>query len=216
MSSRTLTLFFLFSSGACLGGEVQELREPTSLRPAVDYELVHTAVPAATADGRVEVAEIFQYACYGCALFEPELERWSAARHEEARVVRIPAIWNELGELHARAFYTAEALGALDRMHAELFETIHVQKNRLETEGKLRDFFARFGIDEATFAATFRSVGVETKVRRARELVTRLYRIPETPAIVVDGQYLTRGGLAGSYERWFEVVDALVDARRPE
>src|SRR5690606_12077356 len=147
--------------------------------------------------------------------FEPQFERWAASGPKDVRVVRIPAVWNELGELHARAFYTAEALGVLDRMHAAFFETIHVQKNRLETEGKLRDFFGRFGIDEATFAATFRSVGVDTKVRRARELVATRYRIPETPAVVVDGKYLTRGGLAGSYERWFEVIDELVEARRP-
>lgn len=213
MSSRTLVLLLLSLSSAGFGAEPGE---PSRLRAGVDYELVHTARPAAAVDGRVEVAAIFQYGCFGCAEFEPHFERWAATQSGEAHVVRIPAVWNELGELHARAFYTAEALGALDRMHAAFFETIHVQKNRLETEAKLRDFFAAFGIDAATFAATFRSAGVDVEVSRARELVSTLYRVPETPAVVVDGRYLTRGGLAGSYERWFDVIEEIVDARRPD
>ncbi len=47
----------------------------------------------------------------------------------------------------------------------------------------------------------------------ARDLVTR-YRIPETPTLVVNGKYLTRGELAQSYETWFEIIDELSAVER--
>jgi hypothetical protein len=58
---------------------------------------------------------------------------------------------------------------------------------------------------------------VHTKVQRATELARR-YRIPETPSIVVNGKYLSLGGMAGSYETWFDVVGhlALTELRASE
>jgi hypothetical protein len=35
------------------------------------------------------------------------------------------------------------------------------------------------------------------------------YRVPSTPAIVVNGKYLTQGTQAGSYEAWFAIIDDL-------
>jgi thiol:disulfide interchange protein DsbA len=36
------------------------------------------------------------------------------------------------------------------------------------------------------------------------------YKVPGTPAIVIDGKYLTNGTMAGTYEMWFEIIDDLV------
>jgi protein dithiol oxidoreductase (disulfide-forming) len=178
------------------------------LRAGTDYELVRAAQPTGSPAGRIEVAEIFQYGCGGCAQFEPHLETWAGEKPEYVDLVRIPAVWNALGELHARAFYTAEALGILERIHAPFFRAVHVEGNRLENEAKLREFFSSFGVDVKAFDATFSSFAVHTKVLRAKELVTR-YGIGETPSIVVNGKYLTRGGLAHTYARWFEIVEGL-------
>jgi thiol:disulfide interchange protein DsbA len=206
MSSRIVPLLVALAAGPCFGQEA-------ALRAGVDYEPIRAPQQSSSPSGVVEVAEVFQYGCGGCALFEPYLESWTASKPEHIELVRIPAIWSSLGELHARAFYTAEALGILDEIHAPFFRALHVEGNRLDTHAKLREFFAAHGVDAKTFDARFDSFAVYTKVRRAKELVAR-YGIPETPSIVVNGKYLTRGGLAGSYERWLEIVEALAERER--
>jgi thiol:disulfide interchange protein DsbA len=203
MFSRIVPLLAVLAAAPCLG------QEP-ALREGVDYELIRAPQQARLPGGRVEVAEVFQYGCGGCARFEPYLESWAASKPEHVELVRIPAIWTSLGELHARAFYTAEALSALDDIHAPFFRAFHAEGNRLETQAALRELFAAHGVDAKAFDATFESFAVHAKVQRARELVAR-YGILETPSIVVNGKYLTRGGLAGSYERWLEIVEALTD-----
>jgi protein dithiol oxidoreductase (disulfide-forming) len=206
MLSRIVPLLAVLAAGPCYGQEL-------AVRAGVDYELLRAAQPTSASEGRVEVAEVFQYGCGGCAQFEPHLESWAATKPEHIELVRIPAVWNSLGELHARAFYTAEALGVLEKIHAPFFRAFHLEGNRLETETKVRALFAAHGVNTKTFDATFASFAVQAKLQRAKELVTR-YGIPETPAIIVDGKYLTHGGLAGTYERWFEIVEALAARER--
>lgn len=175
-----------------------------------DYRAIDPPQPTSTDDGRVEVTEIFQYSCPHCYSLEPMIEQWKAQKADYVNLVRLPASWNALSQLHARAYYTAEALGKLDEMHQAFFNEIHVQGNLLETEDALAAFFGRFGVDEETFRKTFNAFSTHTKVQRADDLVRR-YRVPATPNIVVEGKYLTDGTMAGSYERWFAIIDALAE-----
>lgn len=180
------------------------------LQAGRDYRLIDPAQPTSTEAGQVEVAEVFQYSCPGCFRAEPLLEQWKAQKADYVNLVRIPAPWNPVSELHARAYYTAEALGKLEEMHQAFFNEIHVERNMLETEDKLAQFFARYGVDEETFRKTLNSFSVHTKVQRANDLIGR-YRVLATPNIVVNGKYLTDGSMAGSYDRWFAIIDALAE-----
>lgn len=208
MSFRSFALCSVLLAGVCPADE-------PAFQAGTDYELVRAAQQTTSPAGRIEVAEIFQYGCGGCAQFEPHLAAWEARKPEYVDLIRIPAVWSSVGELHARAFYTAEALGVLDEIHQPFFRAFHVEGNRLETEAKLREFFVNHGVDAKTFDATFASFAVHAKVQRAKELVTR-YGIGETPTVIVAGKYLTRGGLARSYPRWFEIVDALAARERQQ
>jgi thiol:disulfide interchange protein DsbA len=127
--------------------------------------------------------------------------------------VRVPAVWNSVLQLHARAFYTAEALGKSDEMHAEFFREIHERGNALDSEAKLLAFFGRFGVDATAFQSAFDSFAVQAKLQRADEL-NRRYRIQSVPTIIVNGKYTTSGDGVGNYEEWLQVVDELVAAER--
>lgn len=180
------------------------------LRAGKDYRVIDPAQPTSTEAGKVEVAEVFQYSCPACFRAEPLLAQWKSQKADYVNFVRIPAPWNDLSALHARAYYTAEALGKLDEMHQAFFNEIHVERNLLETEDKLAQFFGRFGVDAETFRKTFGSFSVHTKVQRANDLIQR-YRVLATPNIVVEGKYVTDGSMAGSYDRWFAIIDALAE-----
>jgi thiol:disulfide interchange protein DsbA len=127
--------------------------------------------------------------------------------------VRIPAVWNPLLQLHARAFYTAEALGKGAEMHSDFFSEIHERGNMLDSEAKLQEFFGRFGVQAETFKSTFDSFVVQARLQRADEL-NRRYRIGSVPTIIVNGKYTTDGPQVGSYEELLELVDELVAAER--
>jgi thiol:disulfide interchange protein DsbA len=121
-------------------------------------------------------------------------------------------MFNPAARLHARAFYTAEALGMLDTMRAELYDEIHLRGNTLDSRALVAEFFGRFGVDQAAFDATFDSSDVEARLERAFAL-SREYGIQATPTIVVAGRYSTNPTRARS--RMLEVVDQLVgDERR--
>jgi len=181
----------------------------------VHYERLSPTQPTSSSPDKIEVAEVFWYGCPHCYAFEPYLERWSSQKPEDVSFVRVPALWNPLLLLHARAFYTASALGKLDEMHSAFFTEIHENGNPLDTREALAEFFARFGVDRAEFEQTFDSYDqVQTELQRADRL-NRSYGITGVPTIVVNGKYKTNATLAGSYEALIELIDELVASERP-
>jgi protein dithiol oxidoreductase (disulfide-forming) len=186
---------------------------PTSARfqLGTHYNRLSPTQPTSSSPDQVEVAEIFWYGCPHCFAFDPDVKQWVARKPEYVSFVRVPAVWNPLLRLHARAFYTAEALGKGEEMHDSFFREIHEKHNMLDTEDKLRDFFGTFRVDAAAFKSAFDSFAVHAKLQRADEL-NRRYRISSVPAVVVNGKYTTDGGMAGDYDALFALVDELVAA----
>lgn len=161
--------------------------------------------------GQVEVDEFFMYSCIHCFNLEPYVQAWLPNKPAYINFVRVPTTWNEMVELHAQAFYAAAALGKGEEMHQPFFETMHVDRNYLESQAAIRQFFARFGVSDADFNSVFESFSVRSQVNRAKELGSR-YGIESTPTIVVAGKYSTGVSEAGSYERLFELIEALAAA----
>lgn len=178
----------------------------------IEYKDVSPPVPTSTGD-KIEVVELFWYGCPHCYRIEPHVERWMKGKPADVEFVMIPAVLNPTWALHARAFYTAEVMGVLGKVHKPMFEAIHAQRLKLDSLDDIASFFAGQGVDEQEFRKQFRSFAVETKLRRARQL-TQQYGIDGVPAFVVGGKFRTDGGLAGTYENVLRVVDGLVAKER--
>ena len=179
----------------------------------VHYLRLSPTQPTSSNPDQVEVCEVFWYGCPHCNALDPLIEQWRQRKPEYVNFVRVPAVWNPTLQLHARAFYTAEALEKGDEMHAEFFREIHERGNGLDTEVKLQEFFGRFNVDAALFQQTFNSFAVNAKLQRADEL-NRRYRIGSVPTIVVNGKYTTDGPMVGSYDELLVLVDELAAAER--
>jgi thiol:disulfide interchange protein DsbA len=177
----------------------------------VHYMRLSPTQPTSSNADQVEVCEVFWYGCPHCFDFDPHLKAWVETKPENVSFIRVPAVWNPLLQLHARAFYTAEALGKGAEMHDEFFREIHERGNMLDSEEKLAEFFGRFNVDAAAFKTAFDSFEVHAKLQRADEL-SRRYRIQSVPTIVVNGKYTTGGGEVGSWEDLLALVDELVVA----
>ena len=190
-------------------GAAEEFKEK------IHYELVLPPQPTTAPKGKVEVVEMFWYGCPHCNALEPYVNRWLKNKPDNVYFVRIPAVFQPTWEFHARAFYTAEILGVLDKTHSAMFEAIHNQRRRLNTEQELMEFFAEHGVKNEDFKRVFHSFAVEAKVRRAKDLSHR-YGIDGVPSLIVNGKYRTGAQLAGGQANIFKVVNFLVEKETKE
>jgi thiol:disulfide interchange protein DsbA len=174
----------------------------------VGYETLSPAQPTQNPD-KIEVIEFFWYGCPHCYSFEPLLEKWVKTLPKNVEFIRQPAAFNELWSKHAKAYYTAEALGVVDKVHADFFDAVQNKKESLDTEEALAKFFAAHGVNEAQFHEAYNSFAVDTKMRNAPSMATR-YGITGVPAIIINGKYKTNGTLAGSHEKMIEVMNKLI------
>jgi len=179
------------------------------LQQGVNYKLLQPVQPTNVAPGKVEVVEVFWYACGHCYLLEPKLEAWNRkGRPANAELVRLPATWNNVLKTHARLYYTMELLGK-HNLNPEIWREINAKGNRLDSPEKIESFFTSRGVSKADFQRTFASFAMDSKVAKAEDL-NRRYKITGTPTIVVNGKYVTDVGMAGGEDKLFEVVNALV------
>lgn len=185
--------------GWCLTGGVvaQEYLELNPSRPTQDPD-------------KVEVIEFFWYGCPHCFRFDPYLEEWVKGKPAEVVFKRQPVIFGANWAPQARAYFTAEVLGAVDKIHKDLFNAMHVDKKPMASEEELTEFFAAHGIDRQDFKNAFRSFAVDMKMRQA-EAIAADYGITGVPALVVNGKYAITGQTAKSYAKMIEVLKALVE-----
>ena len=171
------------------------------------YEAVSPPQPT-TNPAKIEVIEFFWYGCPHCYSFEPLLTAWLKTKPENVEFIRIPAVFSEQWGKHAKAYFTAEALGVVDKVHGDLFDGVQ-EKKELETEDQLAKFFALHGVKEADFREAYNSFMVDSKMRQAPALAAK-YGITGVPAIIVNGKYRTNGTLAGSQEKMIDVINMLI------
>lgn len=159
--------------------------------------------------GKIEVIEFFAYTCPHCFELEPDLNAWARKLPKNVVLKRQPVIFNDSWEPMARAYFALEALGALDRLHAEMFNAIHIEDKNLTHPEDFYDWGAGKGLDRARLKAAYESFSTGTKIARAKQL-QRAYKVNGVPALAVNGKYLTTSSMTGSNARTLKVVSELI------
>lgn len=163
---------------------------------------------------KIEVAESFMYSCPACFSLEPHINKWAAGKDPSVRFVRIPAMFNQIAQLHAQIYFTHDVLarnGVLQdpaALHEAVFVEIHRRGNRLTSVAAIGKVFSRFGVSNEDFDKAWKSFEVNQKMRVAADLARR-YKVDSVPAIVVNGKYRTNVGDAGGYDELMELIDEL-------
>lgn len=172
------------------------------------YQEVKPAVATSTATDKVEVLELFWYGCPHCYAFEPQLQEWLKNKADYIEFVRVPAVFAQNWEVHARAFYAAQQLGVLDKLNGPVFDAIHKEGRKLGSQEEVTQFFADKGVSAEDFKKAYNSFDVDTKTRRAIAL-TREYGITGVPALIVNGKYRSSAQEAGDFATLLKLVDYL-------
>jgi thiol:disulfide interchange protein DsbA len=159
--------------------------------------------------GKIEVIEFFGYWCPHCAALEPSLEAWAAKLPGDVNFRRLPVGWSAMHEPYQRLFFALEVLGLGPAMNGKVFNAVHVQRLRLDTDAGLAVFAQANGIDKAKLDGAMKSFSVAAKVRMANQ-AWQAYHLEGVPAIIVDGRYFVQpeGDTGGASA--MRVVDALV------
>ena len=153
------------------------------------YVTLPTAQPTDTGK-KVEVIEFFAYYCPHCYAFEPQLAAWVRKQGDNIVYKRVHVSAGARALPQQQLFYTLEAMGLLEQYHQKAFDAMHVQHLRLGSEEQVFDWAAQNGIDRARFTGTWRSFGIQAKLRRAGAMM-EAYSVDHWPMIVVDGRYVT-------------------------
>jgi thiol:disulfide interchange protein DsbA len=177
-----------------------------------DYVDLSTPQPTSSGD-KIEVVELFWYGCPHCYHLDPFLEKWQASKPDDVVFVRMPAVLGKRWGLLAKAYYTAELLGIIDKIHPALFEALHEEKIKINDEAAVQDFFAAQGVSAEDFNHTVNSFAVTVKVNNAKQM-TRRYSLTGVPTIIVNGKYSTSPGMARGNQRIIKVMNYLIEKER--
>lgn len=181
---------------------------PEPYQEGTQYERINPPQPTESG-ARIEVTELFWYGCPHCFHLEPALEAWLKHKPANVTFIRMPAVLGSNWELLGRAYYAAEDLGIIDKIHEPLFQAIHEQHLPMTTDQEVINFFTAHGVKEDDIRNAMGSFSVATKVRRSKQMSER-YGITGVPAIIVNGKYRTSVGQAGGNDQLLKVVDFLI------
>lgn len=140
---------------------------------------------------------------------------WLKTKPANVEFIRQPAVFSDLWGKHAKAYYTAEALGVLEKVHADLFDAIQNKKQKLTDENDLAKFFAEHGVKDEDFRAAYNSFLVDAKLRQAESIGPR-YGITGVPSLVVNGKYKVTAQSAKSQANMLNVVNQLIAQESPK
>ena len=176
------------------------------------YSQIKPALPTQSGD-RIEIVEIFWYGCSHCFSFEPHIKAWLKSKPEDVVFRQVPGVLNSRWAVHAKGFFAAQKMGALEKFHSPLFNALHVNRRNIFTRDSLIDFAAEAGLDKDEFARHYDSNETEVKMKQAF-LMARDARITGVPSLIVNGRNLISASSAGSFEGMLEAMNYLIQEER--
>jgi protein dithiol oxidoreductase (disulfide-forming) len=219
-SLNVAALAALLSAGICAPS-----RSASAWTEGVNYYLIDPPHRTSLPPGKVEVTEVFSYACPACNLFVPTMHKLKSSLPANAVLDFVPASFNpgEDWPMFQLAYFSAQTLGVADQTNDAMFQAVwqtgeltvvdpvsHAIRSPLPTiEDAARFYKTHAGVPVDKFLATAKSFTVDVKVREAEALIVA-YRVDRTPTIVVNGKYRLTVDSAGGPDPLIELVKYLV------
>src|SRR5580698_4560382 len=190
-----------------------------------NYFLIVPARPTGLPPGKVQVTEVFSYACPACNQFQPYMRKLEHSVAANVVVSFLPAAFNPAEDwpMFQLAYVTAQTLGIADKNHDAMFDAVWTTgelgttdpssgglKAHMPTiEDAARFYEKRSGVPAAKFVATSKTFGVDSQVRIDDEAIKQ-YAVDRTPTFIVNGKYRLQVESAGGADGLIELVNWLV------
>jgi len=178
-------------------GSIGPVADLTGLEAGVQYTAVQGGQSLEPLGDKVEVVEVFSYACGACAAFQPLVNAWKPTLGPDVKFSYVPAGFRDTWQPYVRAYYTAEALGLAEKGHDALFNAVHVERTlqgerAVDTAEAIGAVYAKQGANAGEFASTMESFAITAKANRALQFVQR-NQVNSTPTMIIDGRYIATG-----------------------
>jgi thiol:disulfide interchange protein DsbA len=196
-------------------------------REGVHYQAIPVPQRVGAPADKIEVTEVFSYGCTYCYQAKEDMAKLAAGLPADAVMNYVHASFlpTEAWPMFQRAYYTALKLGIAEATHDAMFKavwetgeiplidkTTRSLRRPSPTIGDAAKFYARVTkVTAAEFLKVANSAEIDKAMQTADALVKQ-WRIPGTPALVVNGRYLVEGRL--SQGDTVQVVNFLVALER--
>ncbi|HTQ36498.1 MAG TPA: thiol:disulfide interchange protein DsbA/DsbL [Steroidobacteraceae bacterium] len=193
----------------------------------VDYQLLPGGQRAGSPADKIEVAEVFSYGCPYCYKAKDPIAKLAATLPADAVMTYVHASFQPAEDwpMLQRAYYTAKKLGIAAASHEAMFDAIWKTgeiplvdtatgqlRRPLPTIEAAAKFYARVGkVTVTDFVNASNSPQVDAAIQRAEELI-KLWHIPGTPSLVVNGRYLVSNDLP--FAEQAQIVQYLIGLER--
>jgi len=190
-----------------------------------NYVRLTPVQPTTVPHGKVEVMEVFSYACPACNAFQSVMTKLRASLPPNAQLVYLPAsfIAAEDWPMFQRAYFAAELLGVAERTHQAMYDAVWKTgelsttepgstrlKERLPSIEDAARFYERVaGVKSQQFLAMANSFGVDSKMRAADAQIIAMH-VEGTPALIVNGKYRVVKESVKTNDQVIELVKYLV------
>jgi thiol:disulfide interchange protein DsbA len=189
------------------------------------YFLLQPAQPTSVAAGKVEVVEVFSYACPACNMFNPTINKLKASLPASVQWRFVPASWHaeEDWKVFQRAYFAALSLGIAERTHDKVFDAVwkthelaiidpatNQIKDPLPSLAEVAKYYESVAkLKPGEFLAAAHSFSVDAQMREADAQI-RAYQVDGTPSVIVNGKYRVTPQTAGGNDQFVALVQWLV------
>lgn len=176
--------------------------------------------PVATQNpNKIEVVEVFWYGCPHCDEFARDhLPEWEENLPEDVNFVLLPATFSNW-KTHAKAYFAAEALGVVDKLHRPLFNAIVPNPKKVNSIESFKEIFVKHGVSAEDYDAVFKASGfrkiskVDEAMKKAEDKI-KAYRLTGVPGLIVNGKYSISVSDAGSFGNMLKIANFLISQER--
>jgi thiol:disulfide interchange protein DsbA len=169
-----------------------------------DYHVIDSGSKLTDTD-KIEVVEAFSYGCPACNAYHPTMNELVKEMPSDVVVAYLPASFmpQENWVTLQRAYYAAQSLGVAEKANDAMYEAVWSThelsaenadgtglkpKEALPTIEDVAKVYAKFGADPKDFVAVANSFAVNTKMKRADDMM-KAYGVEGTPTLIIDGKY---------------------------
>jgi thiol:disulfide interchange protein DsbA len=190
-----------------------------------NYVLLNAIQPTHVAPGKIEVLEVFSYACPFCNQFQPVMRQLKRELPANAQVSLLPASFNPAEDMpmFQQAFFAAQTLGVARQAHQAIFDAVwktgelailNPATGRLKSplptiEDAARCYGRITGIKPEAFLRSAHSLAVQAMMHSADQQISAM-QVPGTPCLIVDGKYRIELDTLSSATDVIDLVNFLV------
>ena len=201
-----LVLLLIVFSSAAFSGEKLSAQTVSPLPKDSDPSLIQLLHPK----NKVSVLEFFNYGCPACQQLEPDFQEWLKKQSNYIKLTRIPMVFDAAWTHYEKAHYIATQLDVLPQMTQPLF-TAGRTGNLLNSEKSMEDLFVKYAhVTPNLFQSVYHfSIFLSGQTMKSNFL-RQHYKIYAIPTFVIDGKYKIDLRMAGSKEKFFNMLDQLI------